>query len=99
VAAGRHRRPNLRSEQRALARLQTVDRRAQAVPVDRVSELVQPVVREREAAPWLGPGVLELDAGGADRSGLRGLDLVGEPADAEGAGGDVVDGNCLHSGG
>jgi uroporphyrinogen decarboxylase len=59
---------------------------AESVPDDRIVALVQPVIREVEATPRSGPGVLELDAGPSQRPRLRRLELVAEPADGERAG-------------
>src|SRR6266516_948655 len=56
---------------------------AQPVPEDRIVALVQPVIREVEAAPRSGARVLELNAGASQRPRLRRLELVGEPAHRE----------------
>src|SRR6476469_331820 len=59
---------------------------AQTVPDDRIAALVEPVVREVQAAPGRAACILERDACTVERTRLRRLDLVGEPADRERAG-------------
>jgi hypothetical protein len=59
---------------------------AQTVPDDRIAALVEPVVREVQAAPGSTACILERDACTVERARLRRLDLVGEPADRERAG-------------
>src|SRR3954462_3820949 len=58
----------------------------QTVPDDRIAALVEPVVREIEAAPGSAACILERDACGVGRARLRRPALVGEPADRERAG-------------
>src|SRR6266571_63705 len=67
---------------------------AEAVPKDRVAAVVQPVVREVQAAPGRGAGILEGDPCVGQCSRLRRVQLVAEPAHRERAGrnGMVTDG-------
>src|SRR3954447_23721944 len=58
----------------------------QTVPDDRIAALVEPVVREIQAAPGSAACILERDACAVERARLRRPDLVGEPADRERAG-------------
>src|SRR5712691_8414867 len=63
---------------------------AEAVPEDRVASVVQPVVREVQAAPGRRAGILEGDPCMGQRSRLRRVQLVAEPAHRERAGRNVM---------
>ena len=65
-----------------------VERRANAVPEDRVPERVEPVVGEMDTlplagAPRRGSGVLEPEPCTRRDTGTHLVELVGEPADCE----------------
>ncbi len=85
VRAGRDRATEAELSFDALAGCGT-DLVTKPVPEDWVAAGVQPVVREIEAAPGRGAGILELDPSASQRSRLRRLQLVAEPAHRERAG-------------
>ncbi len=98
IRAGRDHGPHGEVDGGAPARRKQADRGPASVPVDRVAQVVEPVIGGEDLGPPRRAGVLELDAGAADRPRLRRLQLVPEPADAERPGGDGVGGNRLHRG-
>ena len=84
VAAGRDRRADARLHRRALARRERGQRRALAVPHDRVVAVVEPVVGEPDpVAPGDGAGVLELDPRAPDRARVRVVERPVAPADGK----------------
>src|SRR5947208_3233002 len=70
---------------------------AEPVPENRIVALVQPVIREVEAAPRSGARVLELNAGGSQCPRLRRLELVAEPAHRERARRNGMVADCFQS--
>jgi hypothetical protein len=87
VAAGRDRAADLELGVDALPGCGS-DVAPQAVPDDRVTAVVQPVVREIEPTPGRGAFVLHRDAGVCERTRLHIVELVGEPPHGERSGGD-----------
>ena len=64
--------------------------------MDRVVEVVEPVVRDEDVVPGRAARVLELDAGTSLDPGLERADLVAEPPHGQGACGHGMSGNGPH---